>query len=127
SQTPTSRTALDALDSPSVLMSHLIRTVILVCLFAAISERTRAQHEQPWTEVAPSGELFRVSMPTKPIEKTQTGRYGPVDVSGKLFDSTFEDTRYAVWALNDARYGSTQDIDDYLDACADLIWEDLLK
>ena len=108
-------------------MSHVIRAVMLVCLFAAVCERTSAQGERPWIEVAPANDLFRVSMPTKPVERTQTSRYGPIDASGKLFDSVFEDTRYAVWVLNDAHYSSTQGLDEYFDASADLVWEDLLK
>jgi len=100
---------------------------MLICLFAAVCERTRGQGDHPWIEVASADDLFRISMPIKPVETTQTARYGPIGASSKLFDSTFGDARYAVWSLNDARYSSAQDVDEYLDACADLIWEDLLK
>src|SRR5437764_3107370 len=108
-------------------MRNAIRLIMLVCLIASMCEQTRAQSDHPWIEIASADDFFRISMPNKPVETTETARYGPIGASSKLFDSTFGDARYAVWALNDARYSSAQDLDEYLDACADLIWEDLLK
>jgi TonB family protein len=108
-------------------MRKAIRVIVLVCLFASICGRTKAQADHPWIEVASADDLFRISMPIKPVETTQISRYGPIGASAKLFDSTLGDARYAVWALNDARYSPAQDVDEYLDACAELIWEDLLK
>src|SRR5437016_11612911 len=99
-------------------MNHVIRGLILVCLCAAVCDRIRAQADQPWTEIAPQDELFRISMPNKPIEKKQTSHYGPIEASGTLFDSTVENARYAVWVLNDPHYSSTQGVDEYLDASA---------
>jgi TonB family protein len=108
-------------------MKYLTLVLITVSAFWSWSDTIQGQTTKPWIEVSRSDEFFRVSMPNKPIEGPLTARYGKIDAKGKVFDSTFEDARYVVWVLNDAHYSSAQDVDEYLDACADLIWDGLLK
>lgn len=108
-------------------MRYLAIALITVSVFASRSAAIQAQDPKPWIEVSRSDELFRVSMPNKPVEVPLTVRFGNIDARGELLESTFEDTRYFLWVLNDSHYSSVQDVDEYLDACADLIWEGLLK
>ena len=107
-------------------MKYLIAAAALICLFSPAFNKSAAQNNA-WIEVSPSAEFFRVSMPNQPTEKEQARHFGAIDAKGKLYESEFEGASYAVWSLADSKYRSTQDVDGYLDACADLIWDDLLK
>jgi TonB family protein len=107
-------------------MRYLTATVALVCLFSPAFSSGVAQNNA-WVEVSSSAEFFRVSMPNQPTEKEQARHFGEIDAKGKLYESEFEGASYAIWSLADSKYRSTQDVDGYLDAWADLIWGDLLK
>jgi TonB family protein len=107
-------------------MKYLTATVLLICTFTPAFNETATQ-DKSWVEVSPGGEFFRVSMPNQPTEKEQVRHFGEIDAKGKLYESESEGVSYAVWSLADSKYRSTQDVDGYLDACADLIWGDLLK
>ena len=108
-------------------MKYLSIVLITVSAFWSWSDTIQTQNPKAWVEVSRSEEFFRVWMPNKPIERPLTVRYGQIDARGKVFDSISEDARYAIWVLNDASNRSAQNLDEYLDVCADLIWEDLLK
>ncbi|SRR5258708_6106197 len=107
-------------------MKYLTAAAALICLFSPAFNESGAQNEA-WIDVSPSAEFFRVSMPNQPTEKEQARHFGEIDAKGKLYESEFEGASYAIWSLADSKYRSTQDVDGYLDACADLIWGDLLK
>jgi len=107
-------------------MKCLTAAVALICLFSPAFNKSVTQNNA-WIEVTPSTEFFRVLMPTQPTKKEQARHFGEIDAKGKLYESEFEGASYAIWSLADSKYHSTQDVDGYLDACADLIWDDLLK
>jgi TonB family protein len=107
-------------------MKCLIAAAALICLFSPAFDKSAAQNNA-WIEVSPNGEFFSVSMPNQPTEKEQARHFEEIDANGKLYESEFEGVSYKVWSLADSKYRSTQDVDGYLDACADLIWGDLLK
>ena len=107
-------------------MRYLTAIVALGCCFSPVFSKSVAQNNA-WVELSPSAEFFHVSMPNQPTEKEQARHFGEIDAKGKLYESEFEGASYAVWSLVDSNYRATQDVDGYLDACADLIWGDLLK
>ena len=107
-------------------MRSLTAAVALACFLNPAFNISVAQNSA-WVEVSPNAESFRVSMPNQPTKKEQARNFGEIDAKGKLYESEFEGASYAVWSLVDSKYRATQDVDGYLDACADLIWGDLLK
>src|SRR5689334_18046436 len=100
---------------------------LVLLIFIARPHASVGQENKAWIEVSPAGEYFRVSMPHQPKEENQRSRYGELQVNGKWYETGAEDASYAIWSLVNPNYQSTEDNDEYLDACADLIWEALLK
>jgi len=89
-------------------------------------QATQAQNAKPWVEVSRSEELFRVSMPIQPVEALQRTRVGDIDAYGTRYEAFVDRAGYSLWALVDANR-SRRDLDEYLDACTDLIWDGLLN
>ena len=83
-----------------------------------------AKYQNPeWIEVSPGGESFRVSLPYQPkAEAENVGAF-----SGNRYVASTGIATYTVWSLRYINYRSDQDTDLYLDATAELVWEDLLK
>jgi TonB family protein len=108
-------------------MKHLRMAAILVGLISVFSNSAMAQDNSAWIEVTPSGDFFRISMPLQPKEEFQNPRYGDLSADGKWYESSSGGASYSVWSLVNANYSSKQSVDDYLDACAELLWEGLLK
>jgi hypothetical protein len=107
-------------------MKYLATAAVLLFLFSATFNETAAQNGS-WVEVSRDAEFFRVSMPNQPKEEFQTKGYGDLNVSGRWYETGADGASYAVWALVNANQKSADDPDTYLDKCADLIWEALLK
>ena len=106
-------------------MKLLTIFAILLCLLTALSPGGAAQNDS-WIEISSNDEFFRVLMPRQPIHEDQRVRFGELSVNGKWLVSSADGASYAVWAFVDTKYRS-RDIDEYLDVCADLVWESLLK
>jgi TonB family protein len=79
-----------------------------------------------WVEVSHPDEYFRVLMPQSPKETNEVNGSTAMHAVGKRYETTVDNASYFVWALVENRHRAT-DGDAYLDACADLIWEGLLK
>jgi TonB family protein len=105
--------------------------VFLLCTLG-LHHTTSAQTGDRWIEVSSETEYFRVLMPHRPKEETLSTiktNYGELEVSGKSYGASANGASYAIWVLTNAG-DSTQHRNEpgrYLDACADLIWEGLLK
>src|SRR6266705_189330 len=110
-------------------MKRVISEVLFVCLVVTCAYLTRAQDPSPWIEVSPGDDLFRVSMPREPDQEYQTNKYGDLAVKGKRYTAIANGSNYTFWSLEnlDYRPAPPSDADAYLDACADLVWESLLK
>jgi TonB family protein len=104
----------------------IIFFIAIVCALPAVM---KAQTPAAWVELAPHNESFRVRMPERPRREEQRSSYGEFNVSGEKYTGITVDAAYTVWSLSNQQYGATQSQDPqaYLDACADLIWEFLLK
>ena len=106
-------------------MKFLIVTGLLLCSLG-VFQGTVGQNS-PWTEIAPADDFFRLSMPSQAIRQNQKTLFGKISVNGQWYSSAANGASYAIWSLVNTNYQSSQGADEYLDACADLIWEGLLK
>jgi TonB family protein len=88
-----------------------------------------AQDASSWVTVSPEDEMFTVIMPQAPALSDRKYQQGRMNVTGKLYSVENDNASYRIWSLDDlALTGSAlTHADAYLDACADLIWEALLK
>ncbi len=110
-------------------MRRSIGIAVLVVVGAGSSQVLNSQTTGPWINVSPSGESFRVQMPRQPEQDRQKETYGDISVNGRTYAAAVLGATYTVWSLEDANYPptSSSSVDAYLDACADLVWESLLK
>ena len=110
-------------------MKILITAMSVVLFFLSLSI-VSGQDRASWVEVSPGDELFKVQMPRQPRQEPQRNTYDELRVNGKTYVAFGEDaTSYAVWSFVNLNYPTplSQDSQAYLDACADLVWESLLK
>lgn len=103
-------------------MMKCLTIVIVLCLFGLFSDHALAQQGSEWTEVSPSGESFRISVPTKTVTTTN----GEGGLGGKLYESSSEGSMYLVWSFESQSTQSLPEVGEYLDATADLVWGHLL-
>ena len=104
-------------------------TLVILLFAAAVSQSISAQTTGPWIDVSPSGESFRVQMPRQPEQDREKQTYGEISVNGSAYAAAAVGATYTVWSLENANYrpAPSSGVDWYLDACADLAWESLLK
>jgi TonB family protein len=107
-------------------MKYLTIALVTVSVLGSWPDAIHAQNAKPWVEVTRSEELFRVSMPIQPVEALQRTRVGDIDAYGTRYEAFVNRAGYSLWALVDANR-SRRGLDEYLDACVDLIWDGLLN
>jgi hypothetical protein len=106
----------------------LALSLLLVPLRA--SDARQESDAAKWINVSPSDEGFSVVLPTQPAASEQQLRARSVTLSGRLYTATGRDSvAYFIWSLK-----SPQDVigqftapSDYLDACAELAWDLIIK
>ncbi|HYX28370.1 MAG TPA: energy transducer TonB [Pyrinomonadaceae bacterium] len=97
---------------------------IAVCFLWATASPSAAQYANPeWIELSPPGESFQVLMPNQ--ARAEIEKLGAV--SGMQYTTTIGVADYTIWSLTNSNYRAGQDKDLYLDSCAELVWEGLLK
>ncbi|HEV7745019.1 MAG TPA: energy transducer TonB [Pyrinomonadaceae bacterium] len=108
-------------------MKHLTVLVFLI-LSCAYFQTVSAQAADGWVDVSPKNELFTIQMPAVPPAKLQQNNFDRLNVEGRVYQATRDGIDYAVWSLDNKGYNSNlMDQDAYLDACADVVWDSLLK
>jgi TonB family protein len=109
-------------------MKHLsaLLILLLVCFW---SQTIRGQATDSWVSVSLAGERFAVLMPNSHVVKPQQISFDKFKADGRVYTATSEGVDFTVWSLVDDGHASSgaPDSDAYLDACADLVWESLLK
>ncbi|HEV7681873.1 MAG TPA: energy transducer TonB [Pyrinomonadaceae bacterium] len=105
-------------------MKHLTILVFLI-LGCSCFQNVNAQAADRWVDVSPKDELFTIQMPADPPAKTQQNNFEQTKLEGRIYEATGDGVDYTVWSLNSK--ANPTDIDAHLDACADLVWESLLK
>ena len=112
-------------------MKHL--TSLLLFVLLAHGQSINAQQPPDWIKVAPDGERFQVLMPQQPGVETAEVRYsskdGPLTATGTAYSTSFEDSTYTLWSLETLRtpLDRVDEISEYMDEYAELVWESLLK
>jgi TonB family protein len=109
-------------------MKHL-RALLILLLVCSWLQTVRAQAADSWISVSPAGEQFTIQMPNSPVVNSQQDSFEQFKVDGHTYTASSDGVDYTVWSLVNENYAGTgpTDNDAYLDACADLVWESLLK
>ena len=109
-------------------MKHL-SALLMLLLVSFWSQTVRAQAADTWVNVSPANEQFTIQMPSAPVVKSQHNSFDQLKVEARIYTATSDGVDYTVWSLVYKDYDFTGPADDdaYLDACADLVWESLLK
>lgn len=105
-------------------MNHLnlrLGVFLLVCAHSTAV----AMQGTDWVKVSPPHEEFSVQMPHSPTTATQKISSSDLTVEGNGYTAVDGDTVYAAWSLR--RTTPLAPKQDYLDSCADLIWDRLLQ
>ena len=111
-------------------MITLTRLAFLLLLASLCFVKVSAQADtSSLIKVAPSGEEFSVLMPQQPTPKAIKKQFQSLSVAGKLYAVESAGVSFRVWSLKNQSASNSQSssADDLLDACADLVWESLLK
>jgi TonB family protein len=104
----------------------IFRIALLAVLVGAPTWLTSAQDLGSWTDVAPVEESFVARMPTAPFIRDESVKNGPLSVSGKRYTASVDGDNYIVWSFaNPTLPGGFHNPSEYLDACADLVWDGL--
>jgi TonB family protein len=106
-----------------------VRIALLLFLMSAACSLAEAQDASSWIQVASGEELFTALMPRKASVDVKKSTFGSLNVSGKRYATSDDDTAYIVWSFVNSDFPRHQfrDSSEYLDTCADLLWESLLK
>jgi TonB family protein len=108
-------------------MKHLA-TVLLLLAFLVLPVSSPAQTKGAWIPTTPRGEVFRIRMPRPLKMSAAAGRYEKVAVSGNNYSAVAGGVTYSIFSLKVLTDTSGFDeVDDYIDVCAELTWESLLK
>jgi TonB family protein len=105
-----------------------LRIALLVLLVGTANLGISAQDLSGWIDVAPVEELFVVQMPTVPTVKDEKASTRPLSGFGKRYTALIDGNSYIVWSFANLSIPvKFHDSSQYLDACADLVWEGLLE
>jgi hypothetical protein len=105
-------------------------SALLILLFVCSwSQAARAQVTDSWVNVSPADEQFTIQMPHDHSVNLHESSFDQLKVEGHTYTATSDGVDYSVWSLvnKDYAFNGPADNDAYLDACADLVWESLLK
>jgi TonB family protein len=103
-------------------------TTLFILFACSWSYTVEAQPADGWLDVSPKNEQFTIQMPSDPTAKTQQANFEQFKVEGRIYDVTSDGVDYTVWSLDNKGFNSNvMDKDAYLDRCADVVWESLLK
>lgn len=109
-------------------MKHLTALLFLF-LICSWSQTVSAQAADSWANVSPADELFTIQLPESRAVKSQQNSFDQLKVNARIYSASSDGVDYTVWSLDNESYASNgpRDNEAYLDACADLVWESLLK
>jgi TonB family protein len=106
-----------------------LSALLILLLVGYWPQTVGAQAADTWVNVSPAGETFTIQMPNSYVVKSQQNGFGQLKVNANIYTASSDDVEYTVWSLVNEGYANNGwfDNDAYLDACADLVWELLLK
>jgi TonB family protein len=108
-----------------------LHTAAVAILFiGALAATAYGQDLGHWVKLSPPDEPFAVMMPPPiPESQTQKSSYGKWEVDATRYAVTENKVAYSIWSLRNLNYQSARpdDVEDYLDDSAELVWESLLE
>jgi TonB family protein len=112
--------------APTILMM----LVAFLCLSHLTEAAAGAQTPDisSWIKVSPAGEGFTVLMPHFPVVTSEKKRHDKFKLDASLYTvTTPQNAIYTIWSLHgQAKANLTaQEIDDFLDACIELVWNEI--
>lgn len=115
-----------------VSFSSMKYSALVILVLFVVARGAIAQKADTWVQVFSQTRDFSLSMPLQPKQQQIAGlqtNYGDLDFEGQLYEADANSATYRVWALTfpDKVRAQKATADNYLDFCADLIWEGLLK
>jgi len=107
-------------------MKHpgVLLILLLLCFW---SPTVRAQVADSWVSVSPKGERFTIQMPHSEVVELQGSTVEPFAAEARIYTVRNDGVEYTVWSLVNRASDAPVEIWAYLDICADLVWESLLK
>lgn len=104
----------------------LLLLLLFVCSW---SQSVSGQKADSWVTVPLVDGLFTIQMPKSRAEKSQELSFEKFKLAGRVYTATEDGVDFSVWELVDTGDGSiTPSVHHaYVDGCAELIWESLLK
>jgi TonB family protein len=111
----------------------LFASAFLFFHLAAINTNGQAQRDTTsWVTVSPADDGFTALMPQAPVEKIQKKKHDKLSVEVRQYTATTpQKTVYTIWSLKNPSVSgsalSAGEIDDFLDLCADLVWDVVLE
>jgi len=108
-------------------LSAMLLPALLCCCGAAAGAQEIPAY---WIKVAPAGEAFTVMMPSTPSAKDESRQVDGLHVSGQRYRvKDTGDAVYTIWSFRADSVPSDvqQDREAYLDLCAELTWDMLVR
>lgn len=109
-------------------MKHLTLSFILLSIYL-LPQAIMAQDSGVWATVTSPDEQFTAQMPQEPKTRKQKNKYSALDVDAHVYTTVDNGAAYTIWSLRNLNYTQAWfgDRENYLDECADLVWESLLE
>jgi TonB family protein len=105
-----------------------LRLPLILLFVCVLSQSAHAQNDD-WVSVPLDGERLTIRMPKSRDEKKSELNFAPFKLAGRVYTAKSGGVDYSVWSLVDKGEANIAPPFDYayLDDCAELIWESLLK
>jgi len=110
-------------------LKYFLSALLTLLLVYSLSQTLRAQAPVSWVSVPLEGDQLTVLMPKNHKVKSREFSFGQFKVKGHVYTATEDGVDYSVWSLaneGDAMANLPNSV-SYLDYCADLVWESILK
>jgi TonB family protein len=102
--------------------------LLLILLFVCVWSQTAPAQKAEWVDVPLEGERLTIRLPKSREEKKSELNFAPFKLEGRIYTARSGGVDYTVWSLVDKGEAKMTPLaDHYLDECAELIWESLLK
>ena len=104
-------------------------SALTVLLMLCVSSQTvKAQATDSWATVS-LGEQFTIQLPQSHAVNPMKRSFENFSLDGSVYTATEDGVNYTVWSfVNEGKVSNgPTETEAYLDACADLVWESLLR
>lgn len=105
-----------------------LSALFILLLVGSWSQPARAQTADSWVSLSLKGDELAVWVPKGHEVKSREFSFEQFKLNGRVYTATSEGVDLSVWSFVDEHGAANAPASEaYLDACADLVWESLLK